>query len=285
MSHYTASQPDKIENKFSMDLRIDDLEYRKVMHWVRKVDHEVSGFGVVRRDTDGVLRVVKVIMLTQKGTAIDTEIDGADLAKACFDLKDEGGPRWWWHSHAKMSVYWSRTDDEALALLQKHGWFTATVFNHEAAHKSLYVQGQPQSFRFDMNLKRVVGPEDPALVKTWDEEFERNVKKPEAFKSTTYNNAYNPYVPPKHETRVVKSTAGGRDHRDFLQEALWSKWQCPDCKTKNIEDTPFNVLEVVLCTSCDRTYQVKPGGDSFILSEVRYEDQRDLLHEAHAHVD
>jgi hypothetical protein len=181
----------KVQPDFGMKLVIDELVYEKVMHWVNKSNYEVSGLGKVVLDKEtNVIRVVDAILLPQENTTTHTDIDPAAVGKAMFLLKDAPGDlRWWWHSHANMSVFWSGTDMTTMKDLGMGGWFTATVFNQSNEMKSAFVQSSPVRLIADDISCAVDKRIDPFAEhrNEWDKSYEENVKNKTYSYSSTSN--------------------------------------------------------------------------------------------------
>lgn len=172
---------DPIVTSFADNIKVEiDREvYEKIMHWIDKAPGEVSGLGKVELQ-DGVFMVTSAILLEQENTSVTTDIDGAAVAKAMYELKDEPGKlNWWWHSHVNMDVFWSGTDVETIHELGKHGWFTATVLNKRRDMKSAYYQKGngffPEVFVEHVNTSIIYMAEDDKFAE-WDAEYEKKVK-------------------------------------------------------------------------------------------------------------
>lgn len=161
--------------------------FDKVMHWCKKAaPNEVSGFGVVEQLEPGTFKVKDAILLEQENTSGDTELNAAAIADAEFDYLNQGGLRWWWHSHVNMDVFWSGTDMAAMRQLGGQGWILATVFNLKHQHRSaMYVKcrtdfGELNQFIDELETDIITYYPQETFDK-WDEEFKSKVKdKPKA---------------------------------------------------------------------------------------------------------
>lgn len=162
-------------NSMAPRVVLDELVYQKIMHWVNKSNYEVSGLGKVVVE-DGEVRIIDAILLPQRNTGSTTDIEGADVAKAMYLLKDTPGDlRFWWHSHVNMNVFWSGTDMATIRELGKHGWFVHTVFNKRQETKTAISMGDPFPAIID-DIKLVIERTLPAeLVSGWDKEYEEKV--------------------------------------------------------------------------------------------------------------
>jgi proteasome lid subunit RPN8/RPN11 len=154
----------------------DSLVYWQIMHWVQKAnDDEVSGFGKVIKE-GSVLKVVSAMLLPQRNGRANTEIEGADVGKAEYQLRNQPGElRLWWHSHVKMGCFWSQTDIDTIKELGKHGWILATVFNQHWDKRSAIFQGGDDGVFVDNIATTNIYNLTQEQTRPWDEEFDKNV--------------------------------------------------------------------------------------------------------------
>jgi hypothetical protein len=154
---------------------LDELVYQKIMHWVNKSNYEVSGLGKVVVE-NGEIRIIDAILLPQRNTGSTTDIEGADVAKAMYLLRDTPGDlRFWWHSHVNMGVFWSGTDMATIKELGQHGWFVHTVFNKRRETRTAISMGDPFPAIID-DIKLVIERSLPVdLVASWDKEYDDKV--------------------------------------------------------------------------------------------------------------
>lgn len=136
--------------KSELVTRFDWTAWKKIKYWVDLAPEEVSGLGLVRRDTDGAYHVRDAYLLKQKNTSSFTDIDDNAVHELILELlkqdeEDEGSRledlKFWWHSHVDGSVSWSSQDDYNVATklfgedLDPHvkkplmPWFLSSVFN------------------------------------------------------------------------------------------------------------------------------------------------------------
>lgn len=180
-----------------LSIEIDDLVYRKVMHWVKKSNFEVSGLGKVVLDEEKqTIKVIDAMLLEQTNTSATTDIEAEAICKAMYQLKDSPGElKWWWHSHNTMDVFWSGTDLSTIQELGANGWMAATVFNHKEEVLSAYCQVSPVRLLVPDLTTYVSRPEDEKLIKSWDKEYEKNVteKKFTSYISNMPGRSFKPY--------------------------------------------------------------------------------------------
>jgi len=155
---------------------IENTVYQKIMHWINKSEYEVSGLGKIIY-SKGRIQVIEAMLLPQKNGSTHTDIEGADVGKAMFLLKDSPGDlRWWWHSHVDMPVFWSGTDKDTIDKISQGGWFVSTVFNKRNEMRSCLnmVSPLPLGMMDDIPTRPIQFIDDK-LIKAWDEDYEKNV--------------------------------------------------------------------------------------------------------------
>lgn len=182
-----------------MKIIIPKQVHDKVMHWVNKTSNEVSGFGKVIFDSENkTFTVTDAFLVEQTGGSAHTDIDGGSLGKLMYKTKDtEGELKWWWHSHVKMSVFWSSTDTDTIKELGGNGWITASVFNQKNEVRSAVCWKTTSELGSSLSINDNIDTEiltnvDPALVELWDAEFTENVK-PEPVRVYSGNSQYSQF--------------------------------------------------------------------------------------------
>jgi len=170
----------------SFKLVIPDAVYQKVMWWVNKSRHEVSGFGSLDFDPKtSTFTVRDAILLKQEVGPTSTEIDAAALGKAMFEQRAEPNAlKWHWHSHVDMNVFWSQDDRTLIKNLGSQGWIVATVFNKQEEMKSAFYgkvkaafgeyDYEEETFLEDIecSVERFIAAE---VYKPWDKEYDEKV--------------------------------------------------------------------------------------------------------------
>ncbi len=164
-----------------MQICIPHRLHQKVMHLIRRDPrNEITGFGNIEIDSEG-LTVQSVFLMPQTVSGGAADIEAVDVARAMRIAAQSGKPgtmRWWWHSHAKMDVFWSNTDRETITELAKAGWFAASVFNVQGEVLSGFWQGTPVPIVLS-DIPTVIGK--PAVARKtldeWNAEFDENVTK------------------------------------------------------------------------------------------------------------
>lgn len=163
-------------------LIIDNDVYRKVMYWVDRSEHEVSGFGSINWDKENkVFRVTSAILLDQDNGPTSSEISPHAIGKAMFEQKDEvGALKWWWHSHVNMTCFWSGDDMNCIRGLGQQGWITATVFNKKRDCRSAFYQltdvmDNKHEIFIDEIATSVDYPIDDSKKSEWEASYNKHV--------------------------------------------------------------------------------------------------------------
>ncbi len=104
----------------------------RMRHYTQLAAGEVSGLGTVE-EFDGGFLVTDLFLPKQRCSASGTELDQESVATLIMELDqagaDAGALRFWWHSHAGLDVFWSRTDEECLASLANGDYVLSLVTN------------------------------------------------------------------------------------------------------------------------------------------------------------
>jgi len=108
--------------------------------YIAVADGEVSGLGTVEVH-DGNLVVTNVYLLEQESSVASTVMGCDAISKFLVDCVKKGIDtstiRLWWHSHAKMSVYWSGTDEKTIQELSGgYSWMVSIVGNKHGEYLS-----------------------------------------------------------------------------------------------------------------------------------------------------
>lgn len=170
----------------SLKLVIPDEIMQKIMWWIHKSNHEVSGFGSLDFDKEsGTFTVRDAILLKQEVGPASTEIDPVSIGKAMYEMREEPNAlKWHWHSHVDMGVFWSQDDRKLIENLGGQGWILASVFNKKREMKSAFyakvesrfgeIETVQDQFLDDIptHIQRFV---DPSVADQWDKEYAEHV--------------------------------------------------------------------------------------------------------------
>lgn len=167
-----------------MEVKISKLAHDKINYWVQKASGEVSGMGLIELLPDNSFYVSDVFMAKQTNSGASTDIDPNSLGELVFDLLQKGlitetkQLKFWWHSHANMSVFWSSTDTTTIKQLSET-WLVASVFNKKYESLTSFscmadtVIGKRQIFEDKLQL--VVEGTQKSIAE-WDAEYEKYTK-------------------------------------------------------------------------------------------------------------
>lgn len=223
-----------------MKIYLNEKVHKKVMHWINKTHHEVSGFGlteIVKVNEEPCCFVREVFLLEQEVGGAHTDIDAKSLGKLMHHvLKDENLRKfqlnWWWHSHVNMNVFWSGTDRETIESIGKNGLCVASVFNkknevrsavcYKANHELL---GESLVFNDDLETKVLLASQQE--LSAWDKEFDECVKS-KTYQQTSFIGEYY-----DRETRTWKkkderteSAESAEDGSHLVDKETWDYGIC-----------------------------------------------------------
>ena len=126
MKNNQRAQPNAYEGESASRLHshvqviIPEYLWKKLLAYARLVNTEINGYGTVEI-RGSAIRVTDIFILKQTVLAARAHIDGEDLATWLDHFSRNGGEAeavcLQWHSHAKMSVFWSGVDDANIANL------------------------------------------------------------------------------------------------------------------------------------------------------------------------
>jgi hypothetical protein len=112
-------------------LRIEPPAWEKLSLYVRLAEGEVGGLGRVEQDGPDFV-VTDCFLIDQRATDVDTELDPEAVSHFLLGYVEAGHDpselRFWWHSHARESCFWS-TDDERTIDGWSGDWLVALVSN------------------------------------------------------------------------------------------------------------------------------------------------------------
>jgi len=131
----TKSRPEP--TKLSIDILVNHDVLRKWYFWQSLTDKEISALGLVEEITEkGTitgLYVSDIFLLKQTGSMAETTLDPKAISALMISLEKEGRDssqlRFWIHSHQRMSVFWSGTDQECAQSLSNGAYSVSLVTN------------------------------------------------------------------------------------------------------------------------------------------------------------
>lgn len=171
---------------------IPEESYKKLMHYVRGCDSEISGFFDVEWDKEeGAFVMGEVYLVEQECTGTETEMDEDAIAKFSYQLIKQGVkqlPRGWWHSHVNMGAFWSGTDEKAHEVFKNETFTVSIVVNKKSEMKGKLCVYDPFEFQIDDIEIEAFEPKDiiPASIL---KEIKKKVKV-KTYKQPTVSTGY-----------------------------------------------------------------------------------------------
>lgn len=180
----------------------------KMGYYVNQCEDEISGLGkveLVSENGEEYLIVDDLEIFEQTVSAAHSTIPDEALAKFTFEMtkKGEDLSKWrlWWHSHAKMSVFFSGTDTSTIDKSTEFPWMLSLVTNHAGDMKARFDLYDPIRVTKD-NLDIITIPRQDLELK---EKCKKEIQEKVSTRVTVgYNKKESPYWDKnyrKNETR------------------------------------------------------------------------------------
>ncbi len=149
----------------------------RIRHYTRLAHGEVSGLGTVE-EFDGGFLVTDLYLPKQACTPAGTELDQEAVATLLMELdnsgKDPGGLRFWWHSHADMNTFWSKTDEQCIESLANGDYVLSLVTNKRGSMLARLDIFRPARVTLD-DIPIAVRTRDQNLLETCRREIQERV--------------------------------------------------------------------------------------------------------------
>ena len=220
--------------------------YLKMMTYVKMVNSEINGLGLVEKTGDATFKITEIYLLDQKVTGAYCDIDGLSFTKLMEKLIEEGkNPsmiRFWWHSHNTMGTFWSTTDEETGKKFAGSEYFISLVACHNGDMRARINIYQPVAIEID-NIKILIENPlpDENIISECKTDIEKCVKKEEtpilSYSGYCHNEKQTefPYGENTNDKEEEKQTAKevdiancgpwGDDFIDGTIRLLWDKQQ------------------------------------------------------------
>ena len=108
--------------------------WQRMKAYVDNCQEEISGLGKIERTAAGDYRIIDLALFQQDVSAAHSDITSEQLAKFQLEMhrRDESLEDWcfWWHSHAKMEVFFSATDTKTIDSSTEFPYLVSLVTNH-----------------------------------------------------------------------------------------------------------------------------------------------------------
>jgi hypothetical protein len=168
-----------------MNLYITAYAKKKMGYYVSQCPDEISGLGKVTAvkaaggETQFIVHDLEIF--DQVVSSAHSTIEQETLAKFLFDKMKAGEKklseyRFWWHSHAAMSVFFSGTDTGTIDASTEFPWLISLVTNHKHEMKARFDLFDPIRHKVeDLNIITLEG-EDLELKDLCKKEITEKVK-------------------------------------------------------------------------------------------------------------
>lgn len=175
--------------------------WEKLQAYVQGCDTEITGFFDVDYDpVEHAFVLGEVYLVEQTAGGADVEMDEEAIADFTYQMISKGQeqlPRGWWHSHVKMAVFFSGTDDKTINTDFSNDTFTLSIVlnKHKETKASVVIwQEIPYNIfeaplRID-DLKVVVQGNELSIPAAIKKEIAKKVKTrvPAPYTPPTYDN-------------------------------------------------------------------------------------------------
>ena len=170
-----------------MQVYIEQKDWDKIINYARcasdKWGTEIGGMAVTRQDKDGDWQILDPVIMKQEVSAALCELDKTELAayysKVAMKYKKDNIRFCWWHSHAKMSAFWSGTDTNTIDEYEDGDLSFALVVNVKEEYKCRVSVWKPFTMHEDVELE-IIGKEDGYKIpKKIDKEVEAQCTQPQ----------------------------------------------------------------------------------------------------------
>jgi len=155
-----------------MEVCIEQKDWDKIINYARcasdKWDTEIGGMAVTIQDDDGDWVIKDPVIMKQEVSAALCELDKTELAayysKMAMKYKKKNMRFCWWHSHAKMSAFWSGTDTNTIDEYEDGDLSFALVVNVKEEYKCRVSVWKPFTIHEDVELQ-IITDIDKAIWK------------------------------------------------------------------------------------------------------------------------
>lgn len=170
-----------------MQVYIEQKDWDKIINYARcasdKWGTEIGGMAVTKQDDDGDWQILDPVIMKQEVSAALCELDKTELAayysKVAMKYKKDNIRFCWWHSHAKMSAFWSGTDTNTIDEYEDGDLSFALVVNVKEEYKCRVSVWKPFTMHEDVELE-IIGKEDGYKIpKKIEKEVESQCTQPQ----------------------------------------------------------------------------------------------------------
>jgi len=155
--------------------------YNRMMTYVKLIDKEINGMGMVEKVGLAEFRITDIYLLKQtvSGGSCDIEPDSIRMLaeKLVEEDRNPSMLRFWWHSHNNMGTFFSVTDENTGKQFGGSEYFISIVVNKDGKMRGKINLFKPIELVLD-NVAITVEypPENSNLVEECKKDIEENVK-------------------------------------------------------------------------------------------------------------
>lgn len=155
-----------------MKILLSTQAYLKLKYYSLQCNTEISGLGLIHINNKNII-VDDIYLINQQASYASTELDKKSVALFLQEQHKKGIDtsliKLWWHSHVKMDVFWSITDDSAIECLgDTSNLIVSIVINHQ-----LDMLGRIDVF----NPIRITLDDVPVKLNIVDNNLKKQIKK------------------------------------------------------------------------------------------------------------
>lgn len=170
-----------------MKLIIEHVAAEKIRQYTKLCPDEISGLGKVTSNNKGDLLISDVEIFKQTVSGAHSTIDPVALAQFQSEIVKAGGSmkdyKLWWHSHAHMSVFFSKTDTDTIDSSTEFPWLVSLVVNKKGEAKARLDVYTPLHIFADLDVEVEKFPENEKteaiqkMIEDFQEELLKESKK------------------------------------------------------------------------------------------------------------
>lgn len=216
----------------------------KIQSWVKEASGEVSGYGLVIPHPEG-FWIQDVYLPEQDCGGASTEIEPQAVADILMECTDKGVDttklKYWWHSHADMSVYWSGTDEDTIKDWVTGDYVISSVFNKKGEVKHRVDLKTPFPLTVE-NLIHKMHFDDPDLYNECAAQVKEKVKN-KTYASSSYHNGW--YYNKREKTFVIDPSYDKEDYNIKQMNRLEVKDKIDKLINEEYEEGDFKSIGLV----------------------------------------
>ena len=206
--------------KFWIDPEIFDEIIAFAESAYRQFKTEIGGQLIVREDKDGDFILEDPVILKQKVSSTNCELDEAALAVHYSKMAGKHGDNirhCWWHSHHTMGAFWSGTDTSTIESNESKDFTVSLVVNLKKEYKLRVQFFYPFEHYEDVTLNFLTY--DPIV----DKELDTQVKELCSKEIVAYQNIYSNHKTKAGQTALWKQNGNNKpDAYDNEEIASWN---------------------------------------------------------------